>query len=92
MLYENCRGLTENGPHRLVGSSIVRRRSLVGVVVVLLEGMCHWGRARGFRCTSQAQCHPFFLLLATADAESHPLLQYPVCLGGALLPAMMLTD
>jgi hypothetical protein len=33
----------ENGPHRPIGNCIIRRCSLVGVGVALLEEVCHWG-------------------------------------------------
>jgi hypothetical protein len=30
-------------PHRLIGSGIIRRCGLVGIGVVLLKDVCHWG-------------------------------------------------
>ena len=40
----NCGGLNENGSHKPIGSSTIRRCGLVGVGVTL-EDVCHWGWA-----------------------------------------------
>ena len=36
-------GLNENGPHGLIGSSILSGCDFVGVGVNFLKKMCHWG-------------------------------------------------
>jgi hypothetical protein len=41
---ESCGGLYENTPHVLIVSGTLRRCGLVGVGVVFLEKVCHWGR------------------------------------------------
>ena len=38
-----CSSLNENDPHRLIGSSPIRRCGLIGVDVTLLEKVGHWG-------------------------------------------------
>lgn len=42
-----CGGLNEIGAYRVTGSGTIRRCDLVGVVMILLEEVCHgrgWGR------------------------------------------------
>jgi hypothetical protein len=41
--------LSENGPHRLIGSGTIRRCGFFGVDVALLEEVCHWRWALRFQ-------------------------------------------
>jgi hypothetical protein len=58
-----CGGLNEDDPHRSIGRGTIRRCVLVGVGVVLLEEVCHWGvgfevlDAQARPCVSLSSCH-----------------------------------
>lgn len=46
----NCRvvqdvGFNGNGLHRFIGRGIIRKNSLMGIGVVLLQEVCYWGQS-----------------------------------------------
>lgn len=64
-----CGDLNRNGPHRLIfeclGSSV--KCGLIGVGVVLLEEVYHWGCVLEFEMPGSVA--PFFLLLLDPHVE-----------------------
>ena len=43
MVNGGCGSLNVIAPHKLIGSGVIRRYSLVGVGVALLQEVCHCG-------------------------------------------------
>jgi hypothetical protein len=64
-----CGGLNKNGPHRLIGSSMLRRCGLTGVIVALLEELCHWVRRSGSKLVKPSLVGIHFLLPANRAVE-----------------------
>jgi hypothetical protein len=86
---ERCDGLCVLGPR----SGTIRRCGLVGVVVALLEEVCH--ELRSLSCSSQAECSSLSLSSA-CGSRYRPLSSFAstmsACLPAAMHPAMMVMD
>jgi hypothetical protein len=92
--YAVCGGLNENGPHRPIGRSLIRRCGLVGVGVALLEKVCYWRLALRFQMLKTglvAVSLPACCLLILMKT-SQLLLQPHVCLQAAMLPSETIMD
>jgi hypothetical protein len=77
-----CGGLSEDAPHRLIGSGTVRRGGLVEVGVVIVGGTLSLGSLRSQVLKPGLVCLSLFLLLVDLDVElsaASPGLCLPGC-------------
>jgi hypothetical protein len=97
---QDCGSLNREESHRLIDLNVwspvngtIRKCGLVGVVVALLEEVCHCGWAfEVSNAQTQPSLHTLFLLPAGPDVEFSATLQHHVCLHATILPTMMTVD
>lgn len=83
--------LNENGPHRLIGSSILSGCDFVGVGVDFLKKMYHW-RGVDFEVLSVQTRSSASLFLLPANLHVELLAPYPAPCLPVMLPTVMTMD